>query len=139
MGDDNDMVARRNKVAPCGNYCAECPDFRVFVENDDALRRQVASDLTKEVGRDILPEEVGCEGCWGAIHSYFAASLKCEIRQCVETKGFATCAECDDYPCAVFSSQFADDSKCANNIRAIKKIGLDTWIDSTEGPASHST
>ncbi|MBN1383727.1 MAG: DUF3795 domain-containing protein [Elusimicrobia bacterium] len=122
------MTKRRVEVGACGNFCAGCPDFEVLVKNDDSFRRQVAETLTKETGRHVSPEEVGCEGCWGKIHNDLAASLKCRIRQCVEAKGFATCAECGDFPCPMYLKQFPEDSQHGQNIRAIRNDGLDKWI-----------
>ena len=122
------MTKRPNEVGACGHYCAGCQDFLVLVKDDDAFRRQVATNLTKEVGRCVSPEEVGCEGCWGNIHNAIAASLECKIRQCVEAKGFATCAECTDFPCPMYLEQFPEDSHYVRNIRAIKQDGLDKWI-----------
>lgn len=123
------MTTRRTEVGPCGNFCGGCPDFRVLKEGDDAFRRQVAANLTQEVGRPVSPEEVGCEGCWGGIHNALAASLECRIRQCADGKGFATCAECGDFPCVVYLKQFQEVGGCHQNIRAIQAAGLDQWID----------
>ncbi len=124
----NRMTKRRNEVGACGNHCARCDDFQVLANNDDAFRKQVAARLSKEVGREVLPGEVGCKGCWGDIHTYLAASLECKIRQCVEARGSATCAECAEFPCPMFLEQFPEDSHYVRNIRAIKKEGLDNWI-----------
>jgi len=100
----------------------------VLVKNDDAFRRQVADNLTKEVGQRVSAGEVGCEGCWGNIHSAIAASLECRIRQCCEAKAFTTCAECTDFPCPMYLEQFPEDSHYVRNIRAIRKDGLGKWI-----------
>lgn len=126
------MTERRKKVGACGNHCAGCQDFLVLIKNDDSLRQQVATNLTKEIGHEVSPEEVGCEGCWGRIHSSLVASLDCAIRQCVEAKGFATCAECSAFPCPTYLQQFSEDSHYVKNIRAIQKDGLDNWIAQQE-------
>lgn len=123
------MTERRKEAAACGNFCAGCLDYRVLAENDDALRKHVAVAISKELGQDILPGQVGCEGCWGSRHTPWAASPQCRIRQCVDIKGFATCAECTAFPCQTYSRQFASDSECAANIRAIRKFGLAAWIE----------
>jgi len=116
------------EVGACGNHCAGCQDFLVLMKNDNAFCRQVAANLTKEVGREVLPEQVGCEGCWGNIHTALAASLQCKIRQCCDDRGFATCADCANFPCPAYLKQFPAGSHQANNIRAIKEHGLDNWI-----------
>ncbi|MBN1342579.1 MAG: DUF3795 domain-containing protein [Phycisphaerae bacterium] len=126
------MTQRRTEIAPCGNHCAACQDFRVLVTNDDTLRKQVAANLTQETGRTIQPQDVGCEGCWGGIHNPLCASLECKIRQCADAKGLATCADCTDFPCPTYLVQFPEGSHCPTNIRAIKNTGLDTWLAQQE-------
>jgi len=122
------MVNRRTEVAPCGNYCEVCPDYLALARNDDSLRRQVAAAIKKEMNKDVPLDQVGCEGCWGTIHHPWSAPLTCRIRRCVSSSGFATCAECQDFPCDVYLRQFAEDSEQASNIRAIKTQGLDGWL-----------
>jgi hypothetical protein len=122
------MADRRTDVAPCGNYCAGCPDYVALARNDDALRRQVAVVIKKETDNDVSLDQVGCEGCWGTSHHAWSASLACRIRQCVSSSGFATCAECQDFPCDDYLRQFAEDSEQARNIMAIKTQGLDAWL-----------
>lgn len=46
-------------------------------------------------------EEWGCKGClcmskptWG----------ECEVKQCVETKGYSFCGECPQFPCDMLSN-----------------------------------
>ncbi|MEW6355972.1 MAG: DUF3795 domain-containing protein [Planctomycetota bacterium] len=122
------MTERRTEVGACGHYCAGCLDYRSLAENDDNLRRQVAATIKKEMNRDVPLDQVGCEGCWGNIHNAWTASLQCEIRQCVKAKGFATCADCRDFPCAVYLKQFAENSDYAKNIRAIQRDTLGIWL-----------
>lgn len=131
------MTERTNGVGACGNHCAGCQDFLVLMEDSDPLRRQVAANLTAELGREVLSAEVGCEGCWGSIHSSLVASLHCKIRQCVDARGFATCADCTEFPCLMYLEQFPENSQYVKNIRAIQKTGLDEWISQQvdgEGP-----
>jgi hypothetical protein len=122
------MTERRTEVGACGNYCRGCLDFRALAENSDALRTEAASNIKQELNREIPLEQVGCEGCWGSIHNAWTASLDCKVRQCVEAKGFATCAECNDFACPMYLDQFAEGSDYVRNIRAIKRDGLDKWI-----------
>ncbi|MFW6303580.1 MAG: DUF3795 domain-containing protein [Candidatus Sumerlaeota bacterium] len=119
---------KAKEVGACGNICSGCPDFRVLQKNDPAFRRLVAAKLTEELGRDVAPDEIGCEGCWGNIHTHLAASLECPIRQCVDRKGFATCGECDLFPCGTYLAQFSEDSSYARNISTIRETGLDMWL-----------
>ena len=122
------VTERRREVGACGHYCGGCLDYRALAENDDDLRRQVASAIKREMNRDIPLDQIGCEGCWGNVHNAWTASLQCKVRQCVETKGFATCADCHGFPCAAHIKQFGEDSHYAKNVRAIQHDGLDVWL-----------
>ena len=129
------MTERRTEVGACGHYCASCLDYRALAENDDGLRRQVAVAIKKEMNRNVPLNQVGCEGCWGNIHNAWTASLACRIRQCVEAKGFVTCAKCHEFSCAIYLAQFAENSQNADNIRAIRQMGLDSWLDEKQRAA----
>jgi hypothetical protein len=124
----NFMADRRTDVAPCGTYCAGCPDYLAFACDDDNLRRQVATAIKRETNENLSPDQVGCEGCWGTIHHTWSASFTCRIRQCVSSSGLATCAECQYFPCDDYLRQFAEDSEQARSIRAIRAQGLDAWL-----------
>ncbi len=122
------MTERRTEVGACGNHCGGCLDFRALVENDDALRNEAASNIKKELDEDVSLEQVRCEGCWCSIHNAWSASLECKIRQCVEAKGFTACSECNDFACSIYLRQFPEDSDQMKNIRAIKRVGMETWL-----------
>ena len=119
--------SRNRKVAACGIYCGGCNDYLAYLENDDELRKKVALEVKKDTTTDVPWRKVGCQGCWGDIHNPWTASLECKIRQCVEKKGFATCASCAAFPCETFSRQFDENSNPRKNIDRIKEVGLDTW------------
>ena len=124
----NSVADRRTDVAPCGNYCAGCPDYLAPVRDDDPRRRRAAAAIEKGTDTAVLLDQVRCEGCWGTVHHPSSASFTCRIRQCVSSGGFATCADCRDFPCNLYLRQYAEDSDQARNIRAIKAQGVDTWL-----------
>ena len=123
---------RRKELSACGNHCGGCHDFLARARDDDALREEVSRVIKKELGLDVPPERVGCDGCWGEIHTPWAAWTGCAIRTCVETKGLATCAECADFPCATYLKQFDEASNEAKNLREIREAGADDWLASRE-------
>ncbi|MBN2211868.1 MAG: DUF3795 domain-containing protein [Sedimentisphaerales bacterium] len=121
------MTAKITAVGACGIYCGRGLDFRALAENDEYLRQQATSDVSRELNRGISPDQVGCEDCWGDIHNEFSASLSCGIRQCVPNKGYITCAECKDFPCDTHLLQFDAESQHVLNIQAIRQKGLKNW------------
>jgi hypothetical protein len=126
--EGKEMTERRREVGACGVYCGGCLDFRCLAENNEELRRQAATVINRETNRNLRPDQVGCEGCWGGIHNAWTASPECKIRRCAEAKGFATCADCSVFPCEPYSKQFGENSDNANHIRGIQKVGLATWL-----------
>ena len=133
LGTGINMTERRKEIGACGNCCVACLDYRALAEDSDELRRQVATAIRREMNRDLPLDQIGCRGCWGTIHTAWAASLDCKIRQCVVAKGFATCADCQSFACSVYLQQFAEDSDQSKNIKTIRQIGLEKWI------AQHAT
>ena len=123
------MAERRNEVGPCGVHCAGCLDYRALATDDPEVRRRAAEAISRETGKDLRPGQVGCEGCWGGIHEAWCASPACEIRRCADGKGYATCAECSDFPCAAYLAQFGDGGEPAKKIEEIRTVGLAAWLE----------
>lgn len=101
-------------IACCGLDCSTCDAYIATVNNDDELRRQTAekwSNLYNSPG--ITAEMINCTGCRieGVKVGHCA---ECEIRNCVHTKGFATCGDCSELEACVIVAkvhQFAPAAK----------------------------
>lgn len=81
-------------IACCGLNCATCDAQIATVTNDDELRAKTAEKWRAQFSPNITTEMINCTGCRevGAKFSHCAA---CEIRNCVISKDFKTCANCD--------------------------------------------
>ena len=82
-------------IACCGLNCAACEARTATLTNDNDLRAKVAAKWKIEYNvPDMTPEMINCTGCRedGAKIGHCA---ECHIRNCVISKGFQTCAECD--------------------------------------------
>ena len=82
-------------IACCGLDCSTCDARIATIADDDVLRAQTAEKWGVQYGAaGILPEMINCTGCReeGVKFSHCA---ECEIRNCVHSKGFETCADCD--------------------------------------------
>ena len=96
-------------VAPCGMYCGMCAE------------------------KVISKKCHGC-GCNCGKCDVAYRHRACHIYQCVTEKGIGTCAECDELPCA-YLVEFTFDSvqrthlNALNNLRRIRKIGKEKWLD----------
>lgn len=81
-------------IACCGLDCQKCDAFIATVNNNQALRERTAKLWSKLNNAAITPEMINCTGCRGkGVKTFFCNEL-CEIRKCVNNKGFATCAQC---------------------------------------------
>jgi len=81
-------------IACCGLDCATCDARIATLANDDDLRLQTAEKWEYQYEADITPEMINCTGCREE-GVKFAHCAECEIRKCVKSKSFETCADCD--------------------------------------------
>jgi len=80
-------------IACCGLDCAACEARIATVNDDNALREDVARRWSEMNGVPIAPDSINCLGCRtdGVKFSYCDM---CEIRSCAAGKSFSTCGEC---------------------------------------------
>ncbi len=81
-------------IACCGLNCATCEARVATIANDNELRVQTAKKWKTQFGADITPEMINCTGCREA-GAKFAHCAECEIRNCLKSKDFETCADCE--------------------------------------------
>ncbi len=99
-------------VACCGLDCSTCDARTATIKNDDELRAQTATKWKVAFSADITPEMINCTGCREP-GVKFAHCAECEIRNCVTSKSFQTCADCDklmDCTLLVNIHQYAPDA-----------------------------
>jgi hypothetical protein len=82
-------------IACCGLNCVTCDARIATVTNDNELRAKTAEKWKVQFNvPDISPEMINCTGCREE-GVKFEHCEQCEIRNCVKSKGFKTCADCD--------------------------------------------
>lgn len=81
-------------IACCGLNCATCDARIATINNDDVLRAKTAKLWSTQYNADITPQSINCKGCReeGVKIGHCA---ECSIRNCVQSKGFQTCNDCD--------------------------------------------
>jgi len=83
-------------ISCCGLNCASCDARIATIKNDDNLRKATAEKWRIAYNvPDLTPAMINCTGCREE-GVKFSHCDKCEIRNCVKTKGFNTCAECPE-------------------------------------------
>ncbi|MEN8127733.1 MAG: DUF3795 domain-containing protein [Planctomycetota bacterium] len=120
--------SEKKLIAPCGLYCGNCNDYIAHIKNDDDLKKKVATAINKQLNINISSEQVGCEGCWGTLHTEYSSNLDCEVRCCAEQRNILSCALCENFPCEKLQNHFKGDNKKKINLDRIREIGLDTWL-----------
>ena len=83
-------------IAYCGLDCETCEARLATVNDDEALRQNVAKAWSELNGVAITPEMIHCTGCRiEGVKTPFCESL-CPIRQCALRRGVETCGSCSE-------------------------------------------
>ena len=78
----------RALVGRCGLYCGACGIYRAY-KDGGVIRERIAGSF------NIQSEQVRCDGCQALSPGCWG--YDCEIVQCLSTKGFSFCYQCEDY------------------------------------------
>ena len=108
-------------IAYCGLNCEACEAYKATLNDDNALRVQVAARWSELNGVEITPEMINCLGCrQDGVKTPFCDSL-CPIRQCAVQKGVQTCGSCSNvHTCKTLEMILG------NNHDARRNLGVDT-------------
>jgi hypothetical protein len=83
-------------IACCGLNCETCEARIATVKDDDQLRKSTVEKWsTMYNSQNLTIDMINCTGCREDGVKYFHCN-DCEIRKCVDLKGFNTCGECAD-------------------------------------------
>lgn len=86
-------------ISYCGLVCSECPAFIATKNNDNAKRKEIAEQWSKQFGHPMKPEDINCEGCTPDTGKKVGYCFVCEIRKCGRERKVVNCAYCGDYAC----------------------------------------
>jgi uncharacterized OsmC-like protein len=92
-------------ISCCGLNCAECEARIATLANDDKLRAETAEKWRVQFNAPEMPvEAINCTGCRepGVKLSH---CKDCQVRNCVISKGYNTCADCDQLETCEIVSQ----------------------------------
>ncbi len=113
----------------CGLYCGECEVYVAFSEGDLEKQEEIAESISQQFGAEISPEQIICGGCRGPEEISFSAG--CKIRPCAATRGFTTCAECDEMDeCETLGVFLGTDiGKAARRgLEEMRVLGVAEWL-----------
>lgn len=127
-------------ASPCGLYCGVCAIHIADRDSNEKFKERLVNLYKGGVpGKGTLPNsenmttaDIHCKGCLS--DDLFMHCKQCEIRDCVQEKGYAGCHECNDFPC-----QYIDDFSMAigkkvilRSIPYIQEHGVEKWIKDEE-------
>jgi hypothetical protein len=107
-------------ISSCGLNCAGCEAFQATKTNDIARKAQIAIDWSKRYDAALTADDINCEGCREA-GLKFSWCNKCPIRACVVSKGYGTCAECEELPCQINSFLFEAVPEAMENLKELMR------------------
>ncbi len=108
-------------LAACGLDCAQCGAFLAFKNNDDEMRKKVASEWTAAFKFPFTPEMINCTGCFSTGGVQIGHCAECEMRACAIAKKAANCGACAEYPCATVTGFHAACPEAKANLEALKQ------------------
>jgi len=104
----------------CGLYCGAC---LARIANETGKVEELAAKL------NIPVEKAVCNGCKSGVNLEYCE--KCKMKACCKEKGYRSCAECEEVPCALvqsFSQEMPHRKAVIRNLSVIKDKGLDQWL-----------
>lgn len=106
-------------IAPCGNDCQNCAAYKATKTKNPVLFKNIQDDYKKRFDKVVPIEDLACEGCLND-GKHLGFCFVCKIRICAIGKGYATCAECADFPCQKGSFIWTDTSVSKANLEALQ-------------------
>jgi hypothetical protein len=94
-GWTEEEIRNRDLMAPCGLYCGACGIYIATRDGNEKLKTALGNLY------GTRPEDTECRGCMQAephdkLYSY---CKDCRMRECIKSKGFYSCHQCEDWPC----------------------------------------
>ena len=108
-------------ISCCGLNCADCGARKATFLNDDELRKQTAEEWSKQFNATIPFEMINCTGCREE-GVKFVHCNECEVRNCVQAKGYATCGDCAELEtCSIVSGIHQYAPEALANLKGLKR------------------
>lgn len=87
-------------LAYCGFNCQDCPVYQATTSQDEGLRAAILAQY-QHANPHLTLEDLFCHGCKSNSADNTHLCKTCEMRCCCRAKNLITCANCNDYPCAI--------------------------------------
>lgn len=91
-------------ITMCGYRCDLCKAYSANIKKEDQ-RKDLSSVWKRYYGLEIKPSDIYCEGCRSFKKNAKRIDNDCPVRRCVIEKAINSCADCEKYPCEIFSQR----------------------------------
>lgn len=94
-GWSEDEIRNKELMAPCGLYCGACGVYIATRDNNQKFKTVMGNLYGTK------PEDTACLGCMQSDppKKLYGYCSMCSIRDCVKSKGYYSCHQCQDWPC----------------------------------------
>ena len=107
-------------LAACGLDCSTCETYQAHQANNLEQKKDIAERWSQHYSATLSAEDIVCDGCMSE-GARFVWCNKCPIRDCVTSKGFQTCAECEIFSCETNAFLFKAAPIAKENLEALRK------------------
>ena len=99
-GRSEEEIGNKDLMAPCGLYCGACGVY-IATRDENEKFKAIMGNLD-----EIKPEETECLGCMqpDPPKKIYSFCRLCQIRECVKSKGYYSCHQCEEWPCSMIEN-----------------------------------
>ena len=111
-GWSEEEIRHKDLMAPCGLHCGFCGVYIATRDKNEKFRNIMANLYGTK------PEETACLGCLqdDSEKTIYGWCKICPIRDCVKSKEYYSCHQCEDWPCKKI-----ENFPLATGLRVIKR------------------
>ncbi|UCF82868.1 MAG: DUF3795 domain-containing protein [Desulfobacteraceae bacterium] len=99
-GWTEEEIRNKDLMSPCGLYCGVCAVYIATRDKNEKLRAIIGNLYGTK------PQETECLGCMQSDppKKLYGYCKMCKIRDCVKSKGYYSCHQCEEWPCSITES-----------------------------------
>jgi hypothetical protein len=100
QGWTEEEIRTKDLMAPCGLYCGTCGVYIATRDGNEKFKAAMANLYGTK------PEQTECLGCMqpDPPKKRYGWCDTCRIRDCVRSKGYYSCHQCQEWPCSLIQS-----------------------------------
>ena len=139
------MKEKESLLAYCGPFCADCGGYSgEIAEKAKELIYTIKKYKFELTAKNMFAKEIkdydhffkklefisGLK-CPKVCREREIGSTNCEIRKCCIGKGYFACFECEEFETCekLKTMEKLHQDSCVENLKAIKEMGLENWIE----------